>query len=61
VTLLLNIRHRRFAHYRVPQKNWEKLPWYAQLGLKVVYEKKMASNAFKSGTLYTHIQLVAYV
>ena len=33
----------------MPQKQWQQLPWYAQLGLKLVYEKKMASNLLKTG------------
>jgi hypothetical protein len=34
--------------HRVPQKQWKKLPWYAQLGLKLVYERKMASSPLKA-------------
>lgn len=33
---------------RVPQKQWKKLPWYAQLGLKLVYERKTATSPLKA-------------
>ncbi len=32
----------------VPQKQWKKMPWYAQLGLKLVYERKTSTSALKA-------------
>lgn len=37
----------------VPQKQWKKMPWYAQLGLKLVYERKTSTSALKAG--YTQL------
>lgn len=36
------------TNHRVPQKQWKKLPWYAQLGLKLVYERKVATSPLKA-------------
>lgn len=33
----------------VPAKQWKKMPWYAQLGLKLVYERKTSTSALKAG------------